>query len=76
MPLPTPKLQPYTLHLADFAAGRDTPTAFLERCLANVEAFEPTVGAFVHIEIEKARAAAAASTARWRSQFQRCRVNG
>ena len=76
MPLPTPKPIPYTSHLADFASGRDTPSAFLERCLANVEMFEPTVGAFVHIEIERARAAAAASTARWREGRPLSRIDG
>ncbi len=76
MPLPTPKPIPYTSHLADFASGRDTPTAFLERCLANVDAFEPTVGAFVHVEIERARAAAAASTTRWREGRPLSRIDG
>ncbi|MFN9152002.1 MAG: amidase family protein, partial [bacterium] len=76
MPLPTPKPLPYTVHLADFASGKDSPTAFLERCLANVDTFEPTVGAFVHIEIEKARAAAAASTARWREGRPLSRIDG
>jgi hypothetical protein len=36
---------------ADFAAGGDTPRAFLERCLARLEAFEPDVGAFVCHEV-------------------------
>jgi len=76
MKLPKPIPQPYTNRAGDFASGRDTPSAFLERCLANVEAFEPTVGAFVHVEIEKARAAAAASTVRWREGRPLSRIDG
>jgi Asp-tRNA(Asn)/Glu-tRNA(Gln) amidotransferase A subunit family amidase len=76
MPLQTPKPLSYTARLADFASGADTPTAFLERCLANLEAFEPVVGAFVHVEIEKARAAAAASTARWSEGRPLSRIDG
>ena len=40
MTLPKPIPQSYTNHAGDFASGKDTPTAFLERCLANVEAFD------------------------------------
>jgi hypothetical protein len=34
----TPQLMPFFRALADFAAGTDTPSAFLERCLARLEA--------------------------------------
>ena len=40
-----------------FAAGGDTPREFLERCLTRLQAFEPTVGAFVCHDIGAARAA-------------------
>ncbi len=76
MKLPKPIPQSYTNRAADFASGKDTPTAFLQRCLANVEVFEPTVGAFVHLEVEKARAVAAASTVRWREGRQLSRIDG
>src|SRR3984957_13459001 len=51
---------------ANFAAGKDTPREFLERCLCHVEEFEPAVGAFVCHDIADARAAADRSAARWR----------
>ena len=76
MKLPKPIPQSYTNRAADFASGKDTPSAFLDRCLANVEGFEPTVGVFVHIEIAKARAAAAASTVRWREGKPLSRIDG
>lgn len=76
MSLPTPRPVSYISQSADFAAGKDTPSAFLDRCLANVETFEPTVGAFVHMEIAAARAAAEASTARWKSGKPLSRIDG
>jgi len=76
MALPVPRRQSYIACLADFAAGRDTPSAFLDRCLASIETFEPTVGAFVHIEIAAARKAADASTARWRAGKPLSRIDG
>src|SRR5437763_5105489 len=52
---------------ADFAAGLDTPREFLERCLARLEAFEASVGAFVCHDIAAAGTAAERSVARWRA---------
>src|SRR6187549_1797245 len=49
-----------------FREGRDTPRAYLERCLATVAARDPVVKAFVTRNDEDARAAADASTARWK----------
>ena len=48
-----------------FAAGSDTPRAFLERCIEHIELHEPQIKAFVHLDIEGARRQADASTARW-----------
>jgi Asp-tRNA(Asn)/Glu-tRNA(Gln) amidotransferase A subunit family amidase len=62
----TPQPMPFFAAAADFAAGRDTPREFLERCLARLEAFEPAVGAFVCHDITAARAAADRSASRWR----------
>lgn len=50
-----------------FAAGDDTPSAYLERCLEMIAAREPLVQAWVVLNEGVAREAAAASTARWRS---------
>ncbi len=58
---------PFHTELASFAAGQDTPSEFLESCLACIAAHEADVGAFVHTNIEGAREAAARSTARWKA---------
>src|SRR5579862_5781497 len=49
-----------------FKSGADTPSAFLDRCLATLNEIEPQVLAFVHRDEASARDAAARSTARWR----------
>ena len=64
MTLPQPI--PFFSAMAGFAAGSDTPRAFLERCLDRLAEFEPAVGAFVCHDIAAARIAADNSTARWR----------
>lgn len=50
-----------------FAAGTDTPRAFLERCLAEIEAREGQVKAFVETAIPAARQAADEASARWKA---------
>ena len=62
-----PNMHPFLGNAAHFSSGSDTPSAFLERCLDACAAWEPKIGAFVHTDIDGARAAAAASTARWRA---------
>ncbi len=64
MPKPVPS--PFYAARADFASGKDTPSAFLERCLATLEAIEPQVLAFVHYDAAAAVEAAARATTRWR----------
>jgi Asp-tRNA(Asn)/Glu-tRNA(Gln) amidotransferase A subunit family amidase len=61
----TPSVRPFLSSSASFAAGDDTPRAFLERCLEAYSAWEPQIGAFVHTNLAAARAAADAATARW-----------
>ncbi len=51
--------------LPRFRDGRDTPRAYLERCIATVEEREPVVKAMVSLDLDAARAAADASTKRW-----------
>src|SRR5438552_11978234 len=62
-----PQATSYFSATADFAAGLDTPREFLERCLARLEAFEASVGAFVCHDIAAAGTAADRSVARWRA---------
>jgi Asp-tRNA(Asn)/Glu-tRNA(Gln) amidotransferase A subunit family amidase len=59
-------MRPYLPHTSAFAAGRDTPRDFLERCLADLETWEPKIGAFVSLSLGAAREAADLATKRWR----------
>ena len=59
-----------------FAGGTDTPRAFLECCLAAIEAREGDVLAFVETAIPAARAAADAATGRWRDNRPLSTVDG
>jgi Asp-tRNA(Asn)/Glu-tRNA(Gln) amidotransferase A subunit family amidase len=61
-----PALRSYIAAQADFRAGKDSPSAFLDRCLATLAEIEPQVLAFVHYDIAAAREAASRSTARWK----------
>jgi hypothetical protein len=61
--------RPLTFHdaLQRFREGSDTPRAYLERCLATIAEREPEVMAFAHLNENGARAAADASSARWKA---------
>ena len=63
----TPRPAPFLNAAVRFASGDDAPRAFLERCLDAVAAWEPAIGAFVHINLDGARAAADRSSVRWRA---------
>ena len=64
-----PKLstKPYLAATPQFKSGSSSPREFLERCLVDLTALEPKIGAFVHLNIQAARNAADASSARWRA---------
>jgi Asp-tRNA(Asn)/Glu-tRNA(Gln) amidotransferase A subunit family amidase len=49
-----------------FRDGSDSPRAYLERCLETITERDPVVKAFVALNVPGARAAADASTARWK----------
>src|SRR5712675_3277914 len=63
----TPAMRPYLPVTAKFISGEDSPRAFLERCLASLDASEPAIGAFVTLNLAAARLAADESTKRWRA---------
>ena len=69
-------MKPYLAATARFASGADTPRAFLERCLADLAALEPKIGAFVHTNINGARVAADEAGARWREGRPRSKIDG
>ena len=68
--------KPYLPATPRFSAGADTPRDFLERCLADLTAHEPKIGAFVNLSLERARAAADESTTRWRAGRPRSKIDG
>jgi len=50
-----------------FRDGTDSPRAYLERCIETIHEREPIVKAFVVLNEDSARAAADASTTRWKA---------
>src|SRR5258706_13438811 len=50
-----------------FRDGSDSPSAYLERCLATIAAREPEVKAWTAMRVEAAKAEAAQSTARYKA---------
>ena len=61
-----PESRSYFTATAAFAAGKDSPREFLERCIAQIEADDGEVGAFVSVNRDAARAAADEASARWK----------
>jgi Asp-tRNA(Asn)/Glu-tRNA(Gln) amidotransferase A subunit family amidase len=70
------KLHNFSARRADFVDGTDTPRQFLEDCIARIDAFEPTVKAFVYLDLKAARAAADESTARYRHRSAFSPIDG
>jgi Asp-tRNA(Asn)/Glu-tRNA(Gln) amidotransferase A subunit family amidase len=68
--------KPYLSAVPGFAKGADTPRDFLERCLADLAALEPRIGAFVNLSLERARASADEATARWRAGRPLSKIDG
>jgi Asp-tRNA(Asn)/Glu-tRNA(Gln) amidotransferase A subunit family amidase len=75
-PAPVPQAKPFLAAAAQFAGGNDTPRAYLERCLDALAAWEPKIGAFVHTNVDGARAAADASSMRWRDNKSLSAIDG
>ena len=61
-----PEPRSYFAATASFATGEDSPREFLERCIAQIEADDGEVGAFVAVNADAARAAADEASARWK----------
>jgi Asp-tRNA(Asn)/Glu-tRNA(Gln) amidotransferase A subunit family amidase len=68
--------KPYLSATPRFASGSDTPREFLERCLADLAALEPKIGAFVNLNLDGARAAADRATSRWRAGRPLSKIDG
>jgi Asp-tRNA(Asn)/Glu-tRNA(Gln) amidotransferase A subunit family amidase len=61
-----PRLVPFHSQTSRFASGESTPRAFLEACIERIETLEPSIGAFVTMDLKAARLASDASSARWK----------
>lgn len=59
-----------------FARGLLSPEETLEHALARIDAVDPRLNAFVHVDREGARAAAARSAARWRAGRPSSSIDG
>ena len=59
-----------------FADHRDSPRAWLERCLAQIARREPEIRAFAELDVEAARTAADESSERWRRGQALSRLDG
>ena len=70
------EMRPFHAALSSFANLTDTPSAFLNRCLATIAEREPDIGAFVHLNEDGAREAAARSTERWKAGSALSRIDG
>ena len=68
--------KPYLSATSNFAGGAETPRDFLERCLADLAALEPKIGAFVNLNLAGARSAADRATARWREGRPLSKIDG
>lgn len=71
-----PKLVSFSLKRQAFISGQSSPRELLEECAQNIAAFEPSVQAFVSIDLDAARRAADASTARYRAGQQLSLMDG
>ncbi len=66
-PTDTSGLRSYFSATSAFDQGTDNPSAFLERCLEEIETRDTAIGAFVAVDADAARREAEASTKRWRA---------
>jgi Asp-tRNA(Asn)/Glu-tRNA(Gln) amidotransferase A subunit family amidase len=62
-----PRMRSYLERADRLASGAESPRDFLDACLADLDAWEPKVGAFVNLDIDGARAAADRATERWKA---------
>lgn len=71
-----PQSRSYFEATAKFADGSDTPRAFLDRCIEDIERLDGDVRAFIVTGLDAARKAADESTARWASGDQLSPLDG
>ena len=77
MPVTQPsKLCSYFAAAAAFRTGEDDPRNFLERCIAVIEAQDPSIGAFVATNLNAARKVADEASERWKSGSTLSAIDG
>ncbi|MGB0631962.1 MAG: amidase [Alphaproteobacteria bacterium] len=72
----TPQKRSYFAASGNFADGSDSPRAFLDRCIAEIDAREVDVKAFVCTNLDAARKAADEAGERWQSGKQISPIDG
>ena len=72
----TTRLLSFHDQLPHFLNGSKTPSEYLEQCLATIEALEPRVKAWVTLDVEGARLAAAQSTLRYKAGHPLSTIDG
>ena len=72
----TPQRRLYISRTASFTSSADSPVQVLDECLTEIDQREAAVGAFTVIEAQAARAAAEASTKRWRTNAPLSAIDG
>jgi Asp-tRNA(Asn)/Glu-tRNA(Gln) amidotransferase A subunit family amidase len=71
-----PNIESFARAVAGFRSGSDTPRDLLERCIANIEAREREVKAFVTLDLKGARKAADESSKRYKAGQPLSMVDG
>ena len=71
-----PSIISFSHALPRFISGKDTPRAFLERCIDVISTREPDLHAFATLNLDAARAAADAATERYRARRPLSMVDG
>ena len=71
-----PKLCSYFAAAAAFRTGKDDPRNFLERCIAVIEAQDPSIDAFVATNLDAARKVADEASERWKTGSTLSAIDG
>jgi len=71
-----PEMRSFVAASENFPDGSDSPSAFLDRCVADIDRLDASVKAFVTINRDAAIAAAKESSARWTAGTQLSPIDG
>ena len=71
-----PQMRSFFAAVEGFREGRDSPSAFLQRCLDEIDTHEREIGAFVATDVDAARREAEESSARWKAGAPLSSIDG